>query len=285
MHSNYAGLRKRASYSERPAEPPKREEIGAVSDGNAGISGEKTGEENAWFSGPRVKVRWLVVISLAIVIASFSSLVHKNFSLQEHVSKLNTRLQACNLSDSIDVSSSISDASDQLPRKGLKNLAIILLLTLLSIPVLILKYTDYVSRSRSSDNIPEEFSLTKQLAYRLDIVLSIYSYAKPLALLLASLLLICFGGLALSFVTDDGLADCLWLSWTYVADSGSHASSEGIGPRLVSVSISFGGMIIFATMLGLVSDSISEKLDSLRKGRSEVVEQNHTLILGGVINW
>ncbi|KAJ0092094.1 hypothetical protein Patl1_26807 [Pistacia atlantica] len=278
MHSNYAGLRKRASYSERPAEPPKREEIGAVSDGNAGISGEKTGEENAWFSGPRVKVRWLVVICLAvvqIVIASFSALVHKNFSLQFH---------ECFYDGSESKNSAFvfqnKDASDQLPSKGLKNLAIILLLTLLSIPVLILKYTDYVSRSRSSDNIPEEVSLTKQLAYRLDIVLSIYSYAKPLALLLASLLLICFGGLALSFVTDDGLADCLWLSWTYVADSGSHASSEGIGPRLVSVSISFGGMIIFATMLGLVSDSISEKLDSLRKGRSEVVEQNHTLILG-----
>ncbi|KAB2092129.1 hypothetical protein ES319_A02G007800v1 [Gossypium barbadense] len=53
-----------------------------------------------------------------------------------------------------------------------------------------------------------------------------------------------------------------------------------MGPRLVSVSISFGGMLIFAMMLGLVSDAISEKLDSLRKGRSEVVEQNHTLILG-----
>jgi len=81
-------------------------------------------------------------------------------------------------------------------------------------------------------------------------------------------------------VTDDNLADCLWLSWTFVADSGNHANTEGIGPRLVSVSISFGGMLIFAMMLGLVSDAISEKFDSLRKGRSEVVERNHTLILG-----
>ncbi|XP_031272854.1 uncharacterized protein LOC116131322 [Pistacia vera] len=99
MYSNYARLRKRASYSERPAEPPKREEIAAVSDGNAGISGEKTGEENAWFSGPRVKVRWLVVICLAIVIASFSSLVHKNFSLQEQVSKriLDYKLAICRI--------------------------------------------------------------------------------------------------------------------------------------------------------------------------------------------
>ncbi|TYI38181.1 hypothetical protein ES332_A02G007800v1 [Gossypium tomentosum] len=65
-----------------------------------------------------------------------------------------------------------------------------------------------------------------------------------------------------------------------ILQEGNHANSEGMGPRLVSVSISFGGMLIFAMMLGLVSDAISEKLDSLRKGRSEVVEQNHTLILG-----
>ena len=130
------------------------------------------------------------------------------------------------------------------------------------------------------DNISEEVSFNKQLAYQVDVFLSVHPYAKPLALLVATLLLICLGGLALYGVTDGGLAECLWLSWTYIADSGNHAGSEGIGWKLVSLSISFGGMLIFAMMLGLVSDAISEKLDSLRKGRSEVVEQNHTLILG-----
>lgn len=182
--------------------------------------------------------------------------------------------------DSTDVIRSISKDSEQISSEGLKNLALIVSLTLLSIPVVILKYIDYVSKSRSPDNISEEVSLSKQLAYRVDVFFSVHPYAKPLALLVATLLLICLGGLALFGVTDDNLADCLWLSWTFVADSGNHANSEGIGPRLVSVSISFGGMLIFAMMLGLVSDSISEKFDSLRKGRSEVVEQNHTLILG-----
>lgn len=182
--------------------------------------------------------------------------------------------------DSTDVIRSISKDSEQLSSEGLKNLALIISLTLLSIPVVILKYIDYVSKSRSPDNISEEVSLSKQLAYRVDVFFSVHPYAKPLALLVATLLLICLGGLALFGVTDDNLADCLWLSWTFVADSGNHANSEGIGPRLVSVSISFGGMLIFAMMLGLVSDSISEKFDSLRKGRSEVVEQNHTLVLG-----
>ncbi|XVF84270.1 hypothetical protein PTKIN_Ptkin17bG0019700 [Pterospermum kingtungense] len=147
-------------------------------------------------------------------------------------------------------------------------------------PIFVLKYIDYFSKFRSSDNSSEKVSINKQLEYRVDIFLSVHPYAKPLALLVATLMLICLGGLALFGVTDDSLADCLWLSWTYIADSGNHANSEGMGPRFVSVSISFGGMLIFAMVLGLVSDAISEKLDSLRKGRSKVVEQNHTLILG-----
>lgn len=198
--------------------------------------------------------------------------------LQDKISKLSTRLKLYDLLDYVDTSDSSYDA---IPNKNLKIAALAISITLLSLPFLFFKYVDYVSNSRRSfENNAEEVSLNKQLAYRVDVFLSVNPYAKPLALLVATLLVIGLGGLALYGVTDDGLADCLWLSWTYVASSGNHADSEGIGPRLVSVSISFGGMLIFAMMLGLVSDAISEKFDSLRKGRSEVVEQNHTLILG-----
>ncbi|KAG2727619.1 hypothetical protein I3760_01G165800 [Carya illinoinensis] len=188
------------------------------------------------------------------------------------------QISKCNIS--FDPTNSIKQESDHHLSKNLKFLSLVLSVTILSTPLFIFKYIDYVSKSRSLDNVSEEVSLSKQLAYRVDAFLSVHPYAKPLALLVATLLLICLGGLSLFGVTDGSLVECLWLSWTYVADSGNHTDSEGIGWRLVSVSISFGGMLIFAMMLGLVSDSISEKLDSLRKGRSEVVEQNHTLILG-----
>ncbi|XP_022956413.1 ion channel CASTOR-like isoform X2 [Cucurbita moschata] len=234
-----------------------------------------------------LKVRWrFLAIAASIFIVIFATLLHENSSLQEQVngleariSNLNIKLRACNLFDSgseDDVRSpdELADFMD----KRLKTLALIASLTLLLAPIVILKYID--SKSRSLEHNLEEVSLNKQLLYKVDVFFSVHPYAKPLALLIATLLLIMLGGLALFGVTDDSLVDCLWLSWTYVADSGNHANSEGIGPRLVSVSVSFGGMLIFAMMLGLVSDSISERFDSLRKGRSEVVEQNHTLILG-----
>lgn len=192
--------------------------------------------------------------------------------------KLNSNLRSCAAADSLYVEP-IPDEGREIPSRSLKLLALLVALSVLSAPIFVYKYVDYVSKSRSSE-ISEGVSLNKQLAYRVDVFLSVNPYAKPLTLLVATLLLICLGGLALFGVMEDSFADCLWLCWTYVADSGNHANSEGIGPRLVSVSISFGGMLVFAMMLGLVSDAISEKFDSLRKGRSEVLEQSHTLVLG-----
>lgn len=174
----------------------------------------------------------------------------------------------------------VNDNAFWLSERRKKNLALIVSIILLFVPAVIFKSIDYLSRSRSSETVSERVSLNKQIAYRVDVFLSVHPYAKPLVLLVATLMLIFLGGLALFGVTTNNLAHCLWLSWTYVADSGNHASSERMGPRLVALSISFGGMLVFAMMLGLVSDAISEKFDSLRKGKSEVVEQNHTLILG-----
>ncbi|KAJ6348960.1 hypothetical protein OIU77_006533 [Salix suchowensis] len=291
--SKYGRLRRRMEFPRAPDKYSRQHQNDFVLDRKLAVSNEKkqsTEKLSSGSLGHRVRVRWNLAITVAIVITALTSLVHKNFTLhnqvivlQDQILKLNVRLRACNMLSNVDIFDSVTQEHDDIgygSDNGLKNLALIVSLTLLSIPVLAFKYIDFVSKSRSSDSALEEVLLNKQLAYRVDVFLSVHPYAKPLALLVATLLVICLGGLALFGVTDDSLADCLWLSWTFVADSGNHANSEGIGPRLVSVSISFGGMLIFAMMLGLVSDAISEKFDSLRKGRSEVVEQNHTLILG-----
>lgn len=253
------------------------------------VSDDKTSVPNKFtdLAGGRLKFRWHMAFLVALLITTFSSLLHKNISLhnqandlQAQITKLNGRLQVCNLLEPMDFDDINSQEIINYPNKSLKTIALVVSVTLLSIPFIFLKYVEYISKSKSPDNLKEEASLNKQLAYKVDVFLSVRPYSKPLALLVATLLLIGVGGLALFGVTDDSLADCLWLSWSYVADSGNHANSEGVGPRLVSVSISFGGMLIFAMMLGLVTDAISEKFDSLRKGRSEVVKKDHTLILG-----
>jgi len=154
----------------------------------------------------------------------------------------------------------------------------------LAVPLFLFKYIDQLRR-RLTNSVrersgEEEVPLKKRIAYTVDVFFSGHPYAKLLALLLATIILIAWGGIALYVVSGSGFLESLWLSWTFVADSGNHADQVGLGPRIVSVSISSGGMLVFATMLGLVSDAISEKVDSWRKGKSEVIEINHILILG-----
>ncbi|XP_055807829.1 ion channel DMI1-like isoform X2 [Solanum dulcamara] len=165
-----------------------------------------------------------------------------------------------------------------------RTVALYMAVFILIIPFALYKYLDYLPRIidflKRKYTKKEEVPLKKRIAYVVDVCFSVYPYAKLLALLFSTLFLIGYGGLALYAVGDGSFTEAIWLSWSFVADSGNHADMVGAGPRIVSVLISSGGMLIFAMMLGLVSDAISEKVDSLRKGKSEVIESNHILVLG-----
>ncbi|XP_047055562.1 probable ion channel POLLUX [Lolium rigidum] len=200
------------------------------------------------------------------------------------VLSLQEKIRACgaaNAVDSEDETSVLTDPGSNFVTSANWNFVPMLAL---AIPAFLFKYGDQLRRSRANSirtrNTEEEVPLEKRIAYKVDVFFSGHPYAKLLALLLATVILIASGGIALFAVSGSGFLEALWLSWTFVADSGNHADQVGLGPRIVSVSISSGGMLVFATMLGLVSDAISEKVDSWRKGRSEVIETNHILILG-----
>jgi len=76
------------------------------------------------------------------------------------------------------------------------------------------------------------------------------------------------------------LTEAAWVAWTYVADPGTHADATGTLVRFVSFLITIGGMVIFALMIGIISDFISERVDDLKQGKSRVIESGHTLLLG-----
>lgn len=179
-----------------------------------------------------------------------------------------------------------SDNNEILLLEDTNNRALVLYSVIITIvfPLLLYMYLDDLSYVKNllkpTNQKKQEVPLKKRIAYSLDVCFSVYPYAKLLALLFATLVLKVYGALALYAVSDCGVDEALWLSWTFVADSGNHADRVGVGPRIVSVAISAGGMLIFATMLGLISDAISKMVDSLRKGKSEVLESNHILILG-----
>lgn len=86
-------------------------------------------------------------------------------------------------------------------------------------------------------------------------------------------------------VRDDGsritLPMLIWMNLLRTLDSGTMGGDTGndvfLGSMLV---VTLGGIFIVSTLIGIISTGISSKLEELRKGRSFVIEQNHTLILG-----
>lgn len=72
----------------------------------------------------------------------------------------------------------------------------------------------------------------------------------------------------------------LWLALTRSLDSGTFTGDEGGRFRLFMLIVTIIGLFLGAAIIGLVSSSIDSRLESLRRGRSIVVEEGHTLVIG-----
>lgn len=78
------------------------------------------------------------------------------------------------------------------------------------------------------------------------------------------------------------ISEAAWTSWTYVVDPGAQADAPSeLVPRTVSLIVTIGGLLVFALLIGIVGESIGEKLEDLKTGKSRVFESGHTLML----NW
>ena len=130
-------------------------------------------------------------------------------------------------------------------------------------------------------------SLGETLRYKFENTLS----KGPVALiywlgLLSVLVVFIAGGILVvtGFANADGdglpFIEACWQSLMRTLDSGTMGGDEGWGFRVVMLCVTLGGIFIISTFIGALTSTIEAKLDELRKGRSNVLESNHTLILG-----
>lgn len=74
--------------------------------------------------------------------------------------------------------------------------------------------------------------------------------------------------------------DILWGGLLRTLDPGTMGGDSGWGFRVLMLLITIGGLVIVASLIGIVSGAFDDKVAQLRKGRSRVLEREHTLILG-----
>ena len=75
-------------------------------------------------------------------------------------------------------------------------------------------------------------------------------------------------------------AEAFWQSLMRSMDPGTLAGDTGWKYRALMLVVTIGGIFIVSLLISVLSSGLQNKLEELRKGRSFVVEENHTLILG-----
>jgi hypothetical protein len=71
-----------------------------------------------------------------------------------------------------------------------------------------------------------------------------------------------------------------WDTWAYLGDPGTHAGEETWPRRAVAFIVTMLGIFMMATVIGFISNIMIEMMEDLRTGKSAVIEENHTLLLG-----
>ncbi len=74
----------------------------------------------------------------------------------------------------------------------------------------------------------------------------------------------------------------LWIQFTQVADGGSIAedAESNFLHRIVGIITMFLGLILFSSLVAFITSQFEAKMEELKKGKSDVIENDHTLILG-----
>jgi voltage-gated potassium channel Kch len=97
---------------------------------------------------------------------------------------------------------------------------------------------------------------------------------------LASLVVVILGIRPGGADSAPGFFEAMWLSLMRTLDSGTMGGDEGTGFRFTMLFVTLGGIFIVSSLIGVINSGIEAKLEEMRKGRSFVVERDHTLILG-----
>ena len=131
--------------------------------------------------------------------------------------------------------------------------------------------------------------LGMKIRYSMDNFMSRGSSSIFLALLglflIGFLIMVVVRLIANAFVPDETLSSWGEIPWrVYVAVmEGSAAETDGDSnwiAKLTSILAVMVGLILFSSMVAFITSVFEAKLDELRRGRSLVLETDHTLILG-----
>jgi ion channel POLLUX/CASTOR len=152
------------------------------------------------------------------------------------------------------------------------------------------------NRATSARRAPTSMSASRRaswrdhLRYRFENTLSrgpiaLIGWLALLSSLIVALAALAIWGLRVRTSPDEpgsrlGALEGAWQSMLHALDPGTLAGDQGWILRLLMLAVTVGGIFIVSMLIGTITSGLESRLHELRKGRSRVIESEHTLILG-----
>ncbi len=131
----------------------------------------------------------------------------------------------------------------------------------------------------------KSYTLKQRFQYWFDNYMSRGTGALILALfVLSAVIIFVIAGLVKitgSAPNNESVFELAWMGLLRTLDSGTMGGDQGgFFFLLMMLVVTFGGIFVVSALIGIINNGLEDKLDELRKGRSAVLENDHTLILG-----
>lgn len=130
-------------------------------------------------------------------------------------------------------------------------------------------------------------TFSQRLRYQFDNLMARGTPAMIGMLFVFSLIIVMIAGAIISLTGfaqegSEGLSfgEAMWESLMRTLDSGTMGGDTGAGFRAVMLFVTLGGVFVVSALIGVLNNAIEGQMEQLRKGRSHVLETDHTVVLG-----
>ncbi len=125
-------------------------------------------------------------------------------------------------------------------------------------------------------------NLRDLIRYKFDNMMSRGVIALVGVLFMFTAAVVIVAGILLVIFSDGGLGINIWRSVMHVIDPGTITGDDTDDfPFLILMSlVTLCGIFIFSILIGIITTAFKERLSTLKRGSSKVIEKGHTLILG-----
>lgn len=130
----------------------------------------------------------------------------------------------------------------------------------------------------------KKYRFMDKLRYKFDKEMSKGTVAMVRMLFLITFLVVFLVGVITAFFTDEGGSNILhnvWISLMHAIDAGTLTADSGsfIFIFLMTL-VTICGLFITSVLIGIINTGLETKMETLKKGKSKVLEENHIVILG-----